>query len=499
MKTKELLQALATGLFLSITLITWVPMARGQTLPYAWGWGVHGQLGNNGAANSLVPGAVITTGVLAGKTVTAMAASYDHSLALSSDGLVTAWGAGNAGQIGNGQPGNNSTPNILVPVAVSTTGALAGQTVTAIAAGYQFSLALRSDGVVVAWGGNLSGQLGDNSTTQRDAPVAVDTAGALLNKTVVAIAAGSSHGLALLSDGTVAAWGNNAYGQLGNNSTANSSVPVAVSTTGALVGKTVVAIAAGGGDLDRPHSLALCSDGTVVGWGYNGAGELGDNSGTDSPVPVAVNITAGTSALFGKTVVAIAAGSSHSLALCSDGTVAAWGDNFRGQLGNNGTTGSALVPVAVNTTAGTSALFGKTVTSIAAGHFHSLALCSDGTLAAWGGNFQGALGDNTMTHKFAPVAVITTQSFTRVFSGSFALHTLGLASPCAPAVMNLAQYAGVTITGSIGCTYRIDYTTDLTAPVTWTPLTTNTLANSSYLFIDTNVISGIRFYRTVVQ
>lgn len=499
MKTIRLLQTLATGLFLSATLSTFLPSARGQSLPYAWGWGVSGQLANNSTANSLVPAPVTTTGVLAGKTVTAMTASYDHSLALTSDGIVAAWGAGNAGQIGNGQPGNNGTPLTLVPVAVDTTGVLAGQTVTAIASGYQFNLALRANGTVVAWGWNISGQLGDNSTTQRDAPVVVDATGALLNKTVVGLAAGSSHSLALLSDGTVVAWGNNSYGQLGNNSTANSSVPVAVDTTGALAGKTVITIAAGGGNLDRPHSLALCSDGTVVAWGYNGSGELGDNSFADSPVPVAVNTTAGTSALFGKTVVAIAAGFAHSLALCADGTVAAWGDNFRGQLGNNGAVGSAGAPVAVNTTAGTSALFGKTVTAIAAGHFHSLALCADGSLAAWGGNFQGGLGDNTTTQRLVPVPVITTQYFTRIFSGSFALHTLGLASSCAPAVMSIAQYAGVTIAGSVGCTYRIDYTTSLSAPVTWTPLITNTLASSPFLYVDTNVVSGIRFYRTVVE
>ena len=141
-------------------------------------------------------------------------------------------------------------------------------------------------------------------------------------------------------------------------------MPVAVNTASgvsALFGKTVVAIAAG-----YYHSLALCSDGTVAAWGHNGFGRLGDNTTTQRNVPVAVNTASGVSALFGKTVVAIAAGYHHSLALCSDGTVAAWGYNTSGQLGDNTTT-QRNVPVAVNRDSGVSALFGKTVVAVSAG------------------------------------------------------------------------------------------------------------------------------------
>ncbi len=168
-----------------------------------------------------------------------------------------------------------------------------------------------------AWGDNSAGQLGNNSTTTSRVPVAMDQTGVLAGKTVVTVAAGFWHSLALCSDGTVAAWGWNDYGQLGNNSTTDSPVPVAVTNSGVLAGKTVVAVAAG----DR-HSLALCSDGTVAAWGSNSDGRLGNNSGADSLVPVAVDRSG---VLAGKTVVAIAAGYLHSVALCSDGTVAAWG------------------------------------------------------------------------------------------------------------------------------------------------------------------------------
>ena len=142
-------------------------------------------------------------------------------------------------------------------------------------------------------------------------------------------------------------------------------------------------------------------------WGLNNSGQLGDNTTIQRTTPVAVNTAQGTSALFGKTVVAISAGSQHNVALCSDGTLVSWGYNFSGQLGDN-TTNYRYAPVVVNTENGASALAGKTVTAIAAGAAHSLALCSDGTVAAWGSNGAAQLGDTTTTQRNAPVAVNTT-------------------------------------------------------------------------------------------
>jgi alpha-tubulin suppressor-like RCC1 family protein len=193
---------------------------------------------------------------------------------------------------------------------------------------------------VVSWGLNGNGQLGDNTSTNHLRPMPVTTTGALAGKTVVAVAAGGSHSLALCSDGAVAAWGWNYFGQIGDNTTTNRLVPVAVNTApgSALYGRVVVAIAAGGN-----HSLALCSDGTVVAWGRNTSGQLGDDSTSQRSVPVAVNAAFG-SALHGKTVVAISGGGGHSMALCADGTVAAWGYNADGELGDN--SNSATTPEA---------------------------------------------------------------------------------------------------------------------------------------------------------
>ena len=473
---------------------------------FAWGNNDGGQLGDNTSKARQLPVPVTPTGVLAGKTVVAVAAGTYHSLVLCSDGSVAALGLND-----NGQLGDNSTRVRLVPTAVNTASgisALFGKTVVAISAGSFRSLALCSDGTVAAWGDNIEGRLGDNgmSGDQSLVPVPVNrvsSVSALYGKTVAAISAGAFHSLALCSDGTVAAWRSNPWGQLGNNTTTPRSVPAAVNANSgsALYGKTVVAIAAGSG-----HSLALCSDGTVAAWGLNAENQLGDNTATDRHLPVAVNTNTG-SALYGRTVVAIAAGRSHSMALCSDGTVAAWGYNHYGHLGD-GTTDNRQIPVAVNTNAGVSALYGRTVVAIAAGMYYSLALCSDGTAAAWGYNYYGELGDNSTSTRYVPVNTSpfpATQRLTHITSGQEARHTLALvAAPPASAITLVgAQKLAVGVfqfsfTNTRGAFFGVLATTNSALPLSnWTSLTGLTeVSPGQFQFTDPQATnSPQRFYR----
>jgi hypothetical protein len=109
------------------------------------------------------------------------------------------------------------------------TGALAGKTISQVAAGYDYSLALTTDGSLYAWGTNGNGQLGNGTTTNSSVPVPVDTTGALAGKTITQIAVGIYYSFALTSDGSLYSWGYNGDGQLGNGTTTNSSVPVEVS------------------------------------------------------------------------------------------------------------------------------------------------------------------------------------------------------------------------------------------------------------------------------
>ena len=335
-----------------------------------------------------------------GKKIVQTANGNGYSLALSADSTIYTWGRNEYGQLGNGVTATNSP----VPVAVKTAGTpMEGKTITQLSAKVWYALALASDGTVYSWGFNSWGQLGNGTSgaaNNASAPVAVKTAGTPMEgKTIVQVAAGATHSLALATDGTIYAWGKNEYGQLGNDSTTNSPVPVAVKTAGTpMAGKTIIQIHAG-----YEHSLALASDGTVYAWGRNNSGQLGKNDATDTHIPAAVQ-TLGTP-MAGKVIVQLAAGNSQSMALASDGTVYTWGWNQYGQLGN-GTTTNSRIPVAVVTTG--TPLAGKTISQIAAGNAHALAMTDDGAIYSWGWNQYGQLGNGTTTNSRIPVAVVTT-------------------------------------------------------------------------------------------
>jgi alpha-tubulin suppressor-like RCC1 family protein len=295
----------------------------------AWGSNREGQLGTGNTTSSRVPVAVPG---LSG--VTAIAAGKEHSLALLSNGTVMAWGGNEEGQLGAGK-----TTRSTVPVAVK---GLTG--VSAIAAGGEFSVARLSNGTAMSWGCNGEGQLGDGKMSKSLAPVAVKGLSG-----VVAISAGGEHVLALLSGGKVMSWGSNEARQLGipaeikktggggeeeevveEIEPENSDVPVAVQGI-----DNATAVAAGG-----EHSLALLGTGQVMAWGSNRSDQLGNgSSGGASNVPSAVEGLGG--------VTAIAAGQHHSLARLSGGTLVAWGYNPDGQLGN-GSNLDSPVPVAVS-------------------------------------------------------------------------------------------------------------------------------------------------------
>jgi alpha-tubulin suppressor-like RCC1 family protein len=317
---------------------------------------------------------------------TEIAAGYVHTCALLATGNIKCWGYNANGQLGIG---NNIDSSIPIEI---TGGALAGKTVTQIAAGAGVhTCALLSDATIACWGGNGFGQLGTSDTAERNIPVAI-TGGALAGKTITQIAVGGGHSCALFSDSTVACWGNNLLGQLGIGSYSDSHIPVAV-TGGALDSKTVTQISAG-----SQHTCALLSDATIACWGANNDGQLGTGiTSRDINVPVAVS--EGSNA--GHTVTRITASGYHTCAVLSDGTVSCWGRNEYGQLGTGDTTNSNT-PLAV--TGG--ALTGKTVTRVSAGREHTCALLANGTVACWGMSHTGRLGNGSTIDSYIPVAVL---------------------------------------------------------------------------------------------
>ncbi|ABP54797.1 Ig-like domain repeat protein [Salinispora tropica] len=334
----------------------------------AWGDNSFGQFGNGTTASSRTP---VPVRLPVGTTVTAIAGSDTHSLALTSVGTVLAWGGNSFGQLGDGTTASSRTP---VPVRLPV-----GTTVTAIAAGTSHSLAITATGAVFAWGDNAVGQLGDGTTTDSSLPVPVRLP---VGTTVTAIAGGLGHSLAVASTGATLAWGSNAFGQLGDGTTTGSSTPITVPQL-----PTVTAVAAG-----DVHSLALTSTGTVYAWGANSFGQLGDGSTSDSSTPIAVRVPAGT------TATAVVSGADHSLALTAAGGALAWGDNGQGQLGNGATVGSST-PVAVRVPGG------ATLTAVAIHRDHAVAVTSTATALAWSRNNEGQLGNGTTTDSSEPVAV----------------------------------------------------------------------------------------------
>ncbi|NIL44150.1 cell wall anchor protein [Salinispora arenicola] len=321
----------------------------------------------------------------------------------------------------------------------------AGTTITAVTAGGLHSLALTSTGAVLAWGRNFSGQLGNGDTTNRSTPVDVDLPA---GTTITAIAAGAFHSLALTSAGTVLAWGENLHGQLGNGGTTNMSTPVGVSLP---AGVTITAVAAG-----AFHSLAVTSTGAVLAWGDNSNGQLGNGTTTGSSTPVDVDLPAGT------TITAVAAGvagAAHSLALTSTGAALAWGNNADGQLGNGDTTNRST-PVDVDLPAGV------TIAAVAAGGLHSLALTAAGAVVAWGRNVSGQLGNGTTTGSSTPVDVDlpTGATITAIAAG----FDFGLALTAAGAVVAWGRNASGQLGDGTTTNRSTPVDVDLPASVTIT-------------------------------
>jgi alpha-tubulin suppressor-like RCC1 family protein len=324
----------------------------------------------------------------------ALAGGGRHSLALRSDGTVLAWGANDFGQLGTGAraPASYPTP---VKAADHQRGLL--RNVIAIAADSNFSLALLRNGHVVTFGSGNFGQRGVGTTSAPYTPTTVlaeNGHGPLSG--VRAIAADGSTEMALLRNGTVVGWGANNSGQLGDGTTTTRELPVhvrGINGQGRLSG--VVAIALGG-----HHALAVLRGGSVLSWGANDRGQLGDGTTVPHGFPLPVHGINGVGLLTGATEVSAA--EKHGFARLRDGRVAGWGFGTAGQLGN-GTPGDKTVPTLVLDPAGAHPLTG--VAQIYAGEAYGVALLADGTALSWGAGEAGQLGSGREQARTLPGAL----------------------------------------------------------------------------------------------
>ena len=320
------------------------------------------------------------TAPTAAPTPTVIAAGYFHTCALLADHTVWCWG-----QNGDGQLGNGTRTSPLTPVQVSGI-----STATAITVGDQHSCAILANGTVWCWGDNYRGQLGDGTRLGWSTPVPVVGISA-----ATAVVAGDYHTCAVLADRTVWCWGANDWGQLGYGITSYQILAPVQVWGGAL---TTTAIAAG-----DHHTCALwMTGGSVVCWGMNLSGQLGDGGVYHASLtPVMV--------LGISTATAITAGGFHTCAVLADGTARCWGANESGELGD-GTTTERHWPVGVSGI--------STATAIDAGSaMHTCALLADRTARCWGLNEYGKLGDGTTTTRLTPVAVPGISTATAITAG----------------------------------------------------------------------------------
>jgi alpha-tubulin suppressor-like RCC1 family protein len=348
-----------------------------------WGFNVDGQLGIGSAQPDFVPATTVVDAFGdALRNVVAIstgghrcfvdasfqnrgdfqcAGDFDHTCALLADGSAKCWGSNRSGELGSEVSPGSTSP-------VTVTGGGGSFTARDIAAGRNHTCAVRANGTVACWGSNSSGQIGDGTIGgNRLSPFTIPN---LSN--VVGIAAGEAHTCALRADGTAKCWGANGNGQLGvGNTLGPSGIPVTVSGL-----SKAVAIAAGG-TLGGSHTCALIADGTVQCWGANGSGQLGTGNTTQSSIPVTVSGL--------RNAISIAAGENHTCALVAVGVPFCWGFNGRGQLGD-GTLASQNLPKLVS--------LDNTV-AIAGGNLHTCAVRADGSTWCWGENLLSQLGINS--------------------------------------------------------------------------------------------------------
>lgn len=301
-----------------------------------------------------------------------------HTLAIAQDGTLWAWGDNSSGQLGN----NIATGNLMNPLQISSNPNWAF-----VSAGEFYSLAIKKDGTLWAWGNNSYGQLGNGNTVQQNIPVQIGT-----DTNWIGIYAGYQHSVAKKVNKTVWAWGRNTYGQIGNNTTTDQLTPLQVGTDTNWQSVS----------LGRTHTVALKNNGQLWSWGRNNYGQLGIGNTTQQLIPVQIGSDTNWKA--------IEAGDYHTVALKNNGTIYSWGENGSGQLGLGDTT---------NRNSPTQIGIATDWKSIATGAYHGYAVKSTGTLWAWGDNYFGQVGNGNFTQQNSPVQIGTATDWYSVFSGDY--------------------------------------------------------------------------------
>jgi alpha-tubulin suppressor-like RCC1 family protein len=402
---------------------TWACAIYSDQKLRCWGKNIYG-LGS-GTTDSPIP--VVVDG---GSNYQHVSVGHLHACAITTANELKCWGFNSTGQIGDGGTIAKSTPYHVdagvtysdVSTSLNTSGSTCAVTTT---------------GVLKCWGNSPSGQLGDNSTTQRNSPVVVDS-----GVSYVTVAFGSSHACGITSGGELKCWGTNTSGRLGDGTQTQRLTPVTINS-----GTSYLRVSA-----HTNHTCGITTSGTAQCWGQNNDGQLGDNSVNQSLIPVNVN--------DGSTYTEISAGVTHTCGRTNSGDLKCWGRNDYHQLGLGDTTfrlsptlvGSNYLKVyardqntcamtnssfiqcwgknsAANSKMGDGTAFNRVIgmridpgvryKQIAVGHgHHACAITNAGVLKCWGENGNYQLGDGTNIPRPRPVVVTPGQTYKHVAVGN---------------------------------------------------------------------------------
>lgn len=302
---------------------------------YCWGRNNYGQVGDGGTTQRNSPVAVVQGALPSGSMLLSITQGSNHTCAIASDNKAYCWGFNGTGQLGDA-----STTQRTSPTAMSQGAVPAGLTVNQVSGGNAHTCLVAADNKAYCSGDNSYGQLGDNTSIFRTSLVAVNQGAIPAGATINQISVGFYHTCVVASDNKAYCWGRNTSGQLGDNSTTNRLVPVAVAQGAIPAGVTILKIAAG-----RDETCVLASDNKAYCWGLNTNGQVGDNTVTQRLTPVAVLRGAMPVGATFKDIVFES--NSHVCGIASDNATYCWGINSFGNLGD-GTMFTSRIPTAVN-------------------------------------------------------------------------------------------------------------------------------------------------------